>query len=277
MELQEQEVKIVYPSIIFRLKDDYYSVGSEFVQTIMQMPAYKKIPNSDDMIRGMFMLRDVTVPMLDMRVAFSMKTVQDEFDEFADMIDQRKADHVNWVEELRKSVATGSKFALATDAHKCEFGRWYDNYDSEHNIVISHLNQIELPHHRLHNSALVIEEKLAKNDEAGVKAVMDRIDGDYMPKILNLLEETKQVYREAYREMILVLQGRNPVGLIVDEVVAVEVLTGVSGDESIRQLNNTRYIAGVKKSAKLDEVIMDIDARRLLGVAADMAGPLINS
>lgn len=277
MELQEQEVKIVYPSIIFRLKDDYYSVSSESVQTIMQMPAFKKIPNSDPMITGIFMLRDVTVPLLDMRVAFEMKTINDEYKEFCEMIDLRKQDHVIWVDELRRCTATGSKFTLAKDAHKCEFGRWYDSYDTEHNIVLSHLHQIEIPHHRLHNSANVIEEMLAQDNQEGIKEVMAKIDNDYMPKILNLLEETKQIYREAYREMVLVLTGRSKsIGLIVDEVMAVEVLGDVSGDDAVRRLNNTRYISGVKKSEKINEIIMDIDANRLINIAADLTGPVSN-
>ncbi len=259
--------QIVYPSIIFRLKDDYYSVGSEYVQTIMQKPKFKKIPNSDPMISGVFMFRNSTVPLMSLRSAFGMVTVQDELAEFNKMIDDRKEDHINWVDELRRCIASDEKFTLATDPHKCTFGRWYDSYSTDENVVISHLHQIENPHTRLHNSAKVIEELIAKGDDNGVKEVMSKIDNDYMPKILSLLDGTKEVYEEAFREMVLVLSAESTLGIIVDEVIAVEVLKDVDKDNAVRKLDNTKYIVGVKQSAKFDEIIMELDTRRLLNIA----------
>lgn len=267
MELNVTNEEIIYPSIIFKLKDDYYSVSSKYVQTIMQKPSYKKIPNSNPMIDGVFMFRDGTVPLLNLRVAFGMTTIQQEIDEFEAMIDARKEDHIKWVDELRRCLTSNEKFTLATDPHKCAFGRWMDEHKSEHNMLMTNINQISTPHTKLHEAAVKAEDLRLNGNYDELRNLMKKIDNDYMNKIMTILENIKEVHKDSYREMTLVLSGNNTIGIVVDEVIAVEVLKDVSGNETIKRLNDTKYIVGVKKSEKIDEIIMGLDTERLLNIA----------
>lgn len=40
------------------------------------------------------------------------------------MLAERETDHVNWINELERSVQEKRKFTLTTDPYKCAFGKW---------------------------------------------------------------------------------------------------------------------------------------------------------
>ena len=269
MEQTEELVdEIIYPSITFKIEDDIYAISSKYVKTIMQMPKYKKIPNANPIISGVFMLRDLTVPMLDLRKAFGVKTVDDECREFAENLEKRKDDHINWITELKRCTSAGKKFTLTTDPHQCAFGRWYDKYKSNHNIVNAHLNQILLPHEKLHKSAEIIEKCIKNGEQDKAREVLEKAENLYMPRILQLIEETESIYREAYRQMVLVLSDdENTLGVVVDEVVSVENLSDAGGEKAIREFNNTNYIDGIKLSEKTKEIVIGLDDKKILGLA----------
>ena len=279
MEQTEEMVdEIIYPSITFKIEEDIYAISSKYVKTIMQMPKYKKIPNANPIISGVFMLRDLTVPMLDLRKAFGVKTVEDECREFAEELEKRKDDHINWIAELKRCTSTGEKFTLTTDPHQCAFGRWYDKYESNHNMVNAHLNQILLPHEKLHKSAEIIEECIKNGEQDKAREVLDKAENLYMPRILQLIEETESIYREAYRQMVLVLSDdENTLGVVVDEVVSVENLSDAGGEKAIREFNNTNYIDGIKLSEKTNEIVIGLDDKKILGLAEnfDAKKPMI--
>lgn len=279
MELHEENIvefeNDTCPSIIFNVRGDLYSVNSRYVKTIMQLPKYKAIPNSMPMISGVFMLRELTVPMLDMRAAFSLTTVERECAEFADMINKYKSQHISWVQELKKSVAAGEKFTLTTNPHQCDFGMWYDKYESAHNVVNSHMKQIDLPHQKLHKTAEQINEQLVNGNIEAANELLEKAEELYLPKIEKILDEVADVYKESYRQMVLVLSNEmSTIGLVVDEVTAVETLIDVGGEEAVRKFNNTEYIDGVKKSERMEELIIGLDDEKLLEITADFAGEM---
>lgn len=267
------EEEIIYPDIIFKVKEDLHSISSKHVKTIMQLPEYTAIPNSNPMICGVFMLREMTVPMLDMRKAFGMESVEEECDKFANEFESRKIEYMKWVNELRRCVAANEKFSLSTDPHQCSFGHWHDKYKSSHNMVNSHLKQIDLPHAKLHDAAAKIDEYMQAGNREKAEEVMNMVNEIYAPKMLRLLEEMEVVYRDAYRQMVLVLSDdKNTIGLVVDEVVSVEKLMDVGGEKTVKSFNNTDYITNVKKSSKLDEIIIGLDDAKLLNIAEGFDG-----
>jgi chemoreceptor zinc-binding protein len=44
------------------------------------------------------------------------------------MIDERKNDHIHWVNEFERSIKNDEQINLNTDPHECAFGKWYDNF-----------------------------------------------------------------------------------------------------------------------------------------------------
>lgn len=259
-----EEDGIIYPYIVFKIFGKLYCVTSKYISTIMQLPDFEELPDAEPCITGVYTLRGELVQMLDLRTLFRMPSLAQEYQDFSAMIDARKQDHINWVNELKKSVAENYQFPLATDPHKCAFGRWYNSFVSENNEINLYLKKLEFPHRMLHEAAIKVGEcvrdcancKREKCLEVALREAEDR----YMPQLLDLLDGVKEVFKSAmYHEMSLVLSGGKGIAIIVDEVLSVEQLTDVEETSEENRFQGTPYICGVKKSEKIDGLIMEID------------------
>ena len=265
------EDEISCPSIVFKVRHGYYSINSKNISSIMRLPEYQTIPNTPDSIKGIFLYRGTSVPMLDMRTLFGVPSLDDEYKEFSAMLEARKQDHINWVHALNRSVEKNEKFTLATDPHKCDFGKWYDSYQPKSQLIAHHMRKIDEPHRKLHKSALDIEKcnKECNNCERDecLKSIIDSTEKEYMPKVLSLLDEAIILFKsEVYHEMVLILgnQKERQIGIVVDEVLSVEDLNKLSDNHQLEQFQNNGYINGVASSQHIPEMIFQLDEKKLL-------------
>ncbi|MEG1875716.1 MAG: CZB domain-containing protein, partial [Angelakisella sp.] len=194
---------------------------------IREMPAIEGIPAAPKGMRGIFMYMGSAVPMLDLRTALGKNTLDSEYIDFVAMLEQRKQDHYRWVEALNLSVEQHQPFNLATDPHQCAFGKWYYNFKSENNAINHHMNKIEEPHRLLHEAALLATQCRQEHEkckrETCVKKVLHDVEHVYAKAVIELIEEAKEVMRDSYREMALVIEHEGKYyGIAVDEVLSVE-------------------------------------------------------
>ncbi len=84
---------------------------------------------------------------------------------------QKEVDHLNWARNVAALWTDDSLTTLdvETDPTKCAFGKWYDSHqrqDLESSIpeVTAILQQLDEPHHHLHESAIAIKENFLRVD-----------------------------------------------------------------------------------------------------------------
>lgn len=256
--------QIHFPYIIFTIKGGLYCVNSKYIATILQLPNYEPIPDAPPHVTGMFPYRDGIVEMFDVRSALSIPRIDEEFAEFCDMLDARKEDHIHWVAALEESLNTGEPFVLATDAHECAFGKWFYNQKFENNVLTYQLQKIEEPHERIHHTAIDLENHIKENggvlDPEYRDSVLDTVKNQLMPKMLNLLDETKVVFRSSfYHGMILLLNNGSGVGLVVDDVLSVENLSPSDNSQPLHAFNTSYYVTSIQKSEKTAGLILELN------------------
>lgn len=269
-----QENEITYPSLVFKIQEEFYAIDSRHVSSIVPMPAYRRVPDSAPEILGIFRYRDQVAAVLDLRTLFGMPTLENEYTEFQNMLEQRKNDHIHWVKELERCMECNEEFQLATDPHKCAFGRWYDTYKTDNQVIGFHMRKIDEPHKKLHEAALEVQscsqECSSCERKECLKSVFDRLKGEYMPKILSILDEAKAIFKAAYHEMVIVLEdGSNTVGLVVDEILSVDQLEDLEDSNTLMPARESNYILGIMQSTKLKGLISLIDDEGLLNVNYD--------
>ncbi|MGI6404697.1 MAG: chemotaxis protein CheW [Oscillospiraceae bacterium] len=257
------------PHLVFKVKDNYYAIDSKHISSIMQYQGSEKLPNSPPEMMGIVIFREKAAPILDLRSIFRLPTLEQEYQQFVEMIEQRKADHIHWVTELERSVETGEKFKLTTDPHQCAFGRWYDAFHINNNSVMFHLAKIRDPHDNLHQAAVRVlqckeENSTQEAQEACQANVMFELKEKYMPTVLGLLEEAKEIFKSTYKEMVIMVGEENPVGLMVDEVISVEYLE--KGD-TLDALGSIRseVLTRTMRSKRNSNIIYLLDEQKLLG------------
>lgn len=255
------------PHLVFKVRENYYAVDSKNVTSIMQYEGSEKLPNSPPEMVGIVIFREKAAPILDLRAVFRLPTIDQEYEEFVRMIDQRKADHVHWVSELERSVETDEKFKLTTDPHQCAFGRWYDNFKIDNNAIMFHLGKIKEPHENLHHAAIKLlrckeENSTPEAQEACQANVMSDLKGKYMPTVLELLEEAKELFKNSYKKMVIMIGEENPVGLMVDEVLSVEYLE--KGDTlDALGTNRSEILTHAMRSKRNSNIIYLLDEQKL--------------
>jgi len=240
----------------------------------MLLPDIEELPHTPENVMGIFKFRDEVIPVVCLRSLFGKPSIEEEVKAFSDMMDARKQDHVNWVKEFDRCAGCGAVFTLAADAHQCALGCWYDQYEPDSATMRMQLRRMEEPHTKIHQSVGELEEcrKLYKGEEFEKKKqdILDRLEKDYMPKVLSVLEEAKTMYSQDRRTLLIVIDtGETSYAMAVDEVISVEMLSDVSTEEKVEKLKGSTYIKGIRRSPRMARLVFVINDIKLGRMAQD--------
>lgn len=79
----EQQEEINFPWLVFRLKENLYTVNSKIITSIVIIPEdITIVPNVPNYIKGLIHLRGSVIPLIDLRLLFKIKSVKEEYEEF---------------------------------------------------------------------------------------------------------------------------------------------------------------------------------------------------
>lgn len=217
--------------LTIKLETQLYAIDSSYVESISLLEEpISTLAESSVIKPGIIHSRGNVIPIINLRAALGLKTLEEEQNAFEEMLEQRKNDHIHWVQEMERCMNEEDTFHLATDPHKCAFGKWYDSYHTDNQSISFHLRKIDEPHRNLHHTAHLAFECPQNCDECERdKCLFDQLKEDahtYMNIVVTLLDEAKTIFRENARTMCITIKDKNNslLGLLVDEVLAVEPL-----------------------------------------------------
>ncbi len=260
------EERAELPWLIFTLNEQAYAVNSKYVNGIAMKPdTVTTLPDAPDIYCGLVERMGDVYPLLNMRKTFHFPSVDDEAEEFGKMIEQRKNDHIRWIETFERCYRTKEKFTLAVDPHKCAFGKWYDQFSKSTHSITFHIKKIEEPHKLLHETAATIINAMNRGEDKKAEALFKKLRNEYYPRVIAVLDEVKAVYRSTYRETVVVLSDeKQMLGLLVDEVLAVDKVEPVIGGGSMNLLSQSRFFKRVVQNDKINLEILIVDEEELL-------------
>lgn len=272
MNIHAAQDDLKFPSLSFQVSKDACSITARRVSSIMLKPEQVvHVPEAPPYCRGLIHLRGRVIPLLDTRTLFGLPTLEQEYADFCTMLDARKQDHINWVTELERCLAEEIRFPLATDHHQCALGKWYDTFTTENNSITAHLRKLDDPHQRFHAVARRYNEcrqnRTGCGHDEGIRKEVEQAHSQYMPQILKLLDEAKEVFISSYQAIVIVLEGeQGMLGLIVDQVHSVETVTPISQDESSEYFSHSQFVSGVARSEKTGQLLLTLDDQALLNL-----------
>lgn len=258
------------PWLIFTLHKNAYAVNSKYVNGILMPPEITPLPEASNIYKGLVDIRGEVFPLLEVRRLFRFQTIEEECNAFDTMLNGFKETHLGWMKELKRCVSEKDIFMMATDPQKCAFGTWYYEYISKNNNAGTvSLRKIEEPHRLLHETATkvisLVRDNTDNKNSSEIERLLQVATEQYVPVILSLLEEAKQFYRNSYRETVVTLSnGEETLGLIVDEVLAIDKIQKVCDDRSMHKIVDSRYFVGVGHNEKIKKEILIVDEEMLL-------------
>ncbi len=261
------------PWLIFNICDNIYAIHSKNVTSIITPPdRITPIPDASENYRGVIEVRGEIYPLLDMRKLFKKKSLEEECQSFIEMMDRRERDHLEWAEELERSVAEDKEFTLTSDPHACKFGIWYDEYKKSAVNADYVLHKIDKPHKQLHYTADLIASARAMPDSPEktfrLKELVRMVAEEYVPEIRAIIDESKRKYRSFYRETFILLKTESyNLAIAVDKVLAVDSILQIEGKSSMNMIINSRYFIGVARNRRVDGDILMINDDKIIDIA----------
>ena len=254
------------PWLVFTLGQNAYAVNSKFVNGIEMKPKnIVPLPEAPDTYCGLVERRGEVYPLLDMRKTFRFPTLDEETERFRAMMEQRKKEHIEWVDTLEHCAETGELFTLATDPHQCAFGMWYDSFSKDNNSAAILLRSVEAPHAKLHETAHEILSAVQNGDKETAKRLIHRARKEYVPKIIEIIDESEHAYKSTFKETVVVLKdGDQMLGLLVDRVLAVDKLHFIEGSANLKLLRQSRFFCTVARNDRVNMEILVINENELL-------------
>lgn len=253
-----------------KIKDQIYAIDSKYVQSIFQLlEKPTRVPNCSPCIAGIIQLRKNILTIINLRILLGLESFEEEREQFTRMLEQRKQDHIKWVKELVRSVGENEEFKLATDPHKCALGKWYDGYKTSNHAITFQLNKIDEPHRALHKTALdIFKCKENQDEQVGglcIKEHLNKAAEEYMPKVVRLLEETVEVFKESHRDMcVAILYCGELKAFMVDEVSSVEKLTVISDASDIYKNGGNSIVSHIGQAKGQNDQILMLDIDKLM-------------
>lgn len=213
------------PWILFELNTRLFAIAAGDVRHMVVMPEVTAVPNLPHCLRGVITVRGRVIPLVDLRLRAGMTSVKSTLEDFCKLMDAREQDHRKWLDELRRSIAEGRAFTLATDPHKCAFGKWYDCYQSQDPWIAGLLKKFDEPHKSIHALAAQVKDAQDKGNTAAATHLVDGTGAAILSVMVGLFDELRTTVLGRSREIVLILTASNKlVAAVVDSAVAIEKL-----------------------------------------------------
>ncbi len=160
--------------------------------------------------------------------------------ELAHFFNQKKEEHLDWVDDLRSTIFQRTEFKGQLDPRQCKFGRWYyeniesPEFDRASPLLRDKLLALEKPHRDLHDSAGRIIEFLAKGrdgDRAQALSIFNMETQRIINEMGRLLDEIGAIYNGEKESILLYMESQSLsvrrllVGTILASIIVAGVIT----------------------------------------------------
>lgn len=260
------------PFVIAGVQGLQLAVSAAYVQEIVRTPRWHEVPNTPRYIRGVINLRGKVLPLVDLRLRMNLPSALEDVEQMITMLTAREQDHILWLKELLGAVTEGHPFTLARDPTECAFGKWYYSYKPEDIGLASVMYRFEMPHRRVHTIADTVLKFAEQGQHDQAMELIRRTEQGDLHTVVNLFAEARTAFREAHKEVAIVLtNGRKRVSLTVDSVASVEAIAEDTITDACSAMGNVKsdLLTKVAQRANDKGIVFLLDAEALLAGHGD--------
>lgn len=251
------------PHVVCDVAEYRVAFGSADVREILILPNVVPVPGTRPFDRGVIHVRGDAIEVLDLRIRLGLPTLEKERESLVALLHTREEDHKRWLKELLASVEENRPFALATDPHKCAFGKWYDVFRPRDTLLAFQMRKFDAPHRAIHAVAIEVGALRAEGRTDDALRVVERTRDTILHELIDLFDATRLLLGEHRREIgVVVEEGGRHVAVAVDSVESVERLEAhAGGTAAVAAVSDA--VAGVGMRAGDERPVLLLDPRRL--------------
>lgn len=247
--------------VLFELDHEQYGIRTENIREMVLFKEPTKVPDYPSHMRGVINLRGMVIPVIDLRKRLGKHGLLEEEEELISTLNGREEDHVHWLNELKASVEEDREFTLTTDPHACAFGKWYDNFITDNQLLQAQLKKFDQPHKLIHNVAIDVAKFRNDGKKDDALAVIQYVRNGKLSLLRSLFRETIRIIEDNVSEIVIIVESNDMrVGFIVDKVLEVTDITPSDIEDSPKIKNGvpSRFIRGLAKVGKEVKILLSV-------------------
>ena len=200
------------------ISNTQYCVPVKLVNEIIQLPKMTILPTEDDYLMGTIKLRDKIIKVIDLRQLLSVESLEEQDEKLFSMLEERKQDHINYVNELISALREKREFSLTTDPHLCKFGKWYDTFETDDISLRDYMLKFDKPHKVIHQDAQKIINFMGIKDYDSAENLLENLQKNDLPIMISLFDNFKTEFYKSKRLAGVVIDMNPKVCIPVDSV-----------------------------------------------------------
>lgn len=217
--LDESEALTVFT---FWIGDELFAIDIVNILSITQdLDSLLKMPVKSKGLTGIINYLGNPVAVYNFAEMLGIPSTRKLQTELIDLLNTHEKAHVDWVDALEQSLKAGSPFEKARDPNMCEFGKWYNKFETRDEALKDIMTRFDSPHKKIHALA---DELLALRDDGKLDFALEKLQVE-RTTTLNYLRKhfshaRDQVKGSLHRVVINVTNdGSHPVvALLIDEI-----------------------------------------------------------
>jgi hypothetical protein len=134
-------------------------------------------------------------------------------------LELRRQDHIDWLDALEYALKTGTTFSKSIDPNMCAFGKWYNDFTSEDELLDDILKRFDAPHKAIHGCATRLL-ALAQNDQKKeALRLLELQRTSTLQSLLRLFDDACHRIKEMIKPITIILEVQERVfALDLDEI-----------------------------------------------------------
>ncbi|MEO5341136.1 MAG: chemotaxis protein CheW [Magnetococcus sp. MYC-9] len=205
--------------LVFTVNQSRYGVLYSDVVSVSDMPECTLVPNLPTDVRGVISFRGSSVPLFDLRVCFGAPARRSETEELVTTMGLRKQDHINWLNKLKDEVFGDKPITVQTDPHKCAFGKWYDQFQSDNPNLNAYMRRFDTPHKAIHQVAVDAAALIRDGQAQQARDLVQRTETGVLLRLLDLFNGIAGQVRKYLLEYAILLQVEGELfAMAVDDI-----------------------------------------------------------
>lgn len=257
--------------IYFLLGSELYAIPLEKALELVILPEIVKISNTPKHILGLAKLKDDTFPVVDLRVKFGLKSIEEDQSELVQLLQDRKQDHIDWLEALKDAIYNGVPFSKTLDPDKCAFGKWYNSYKSNLIYIAAQLRKFDKPHRMIHKiGALALQLQADQKGDEAKQLITGSLSSD-LSLLIKLFDNTSEIIKNQTSNIAIIARLEYGIcGFLVDKLESVvsfepteisekPIFLGKNSDADI-------LIGSARKEQLSDKLFLLMDPDKILSI-----------
>lgn len=146
-----------------------------------------------------------TVQLYDFNRLVGSSNHQEIMEDLINKLNEMENQHVEWLNALEESLIKNVPFTKQIDPNQCDFGRWYNNFETDNEELKEVFLKFDEPHKKLHGLA---KELLVMRETDAEKAlkILDQERLTTLSQLVHLFQLAKERALNTVRPIILFVE-----------------------------------------------------------------------